>query len=693
MKAEATSLYKGSLAAIAALLFIAAFSVAYTSFERVFHTSDERHYHALAAEGYRLASASWEQWRGFFVHWQTQDYNALFSIPVMPFMALAGDGRTSFITALGMLYLWPSVVALALIARRIVPEESRDQAFVAALLVGSISAGLWRPTLLGLPDAGGAFLFSLALLAYVRHLQYPSLLRALAVGLLVGAAILFRRHFAYAAVAFYGAILVAAAVQTLPPLIKRNTRALRPLGMAIAFVAIAGTAQVALMLAAAPEFTLRSAFTDYGALYDSFRRSPADNLREMASSFGIITLTLAAAGFIVSWRMPGMLRPALGIFLLYLVLWLPMWALVVRQITTHTGLHALLPFTVLGLTLLMVWLQRERGVWRVAGHAVLVFLAVQFLVTFTGPGTRLASDTLASSLILPKPAPPKTHHRADYQRYIDFVSELRGMIDAGEAVYVAAGSYRFNDHLISSVEEAVWGHGAQQIRILPTAWVDSRDFLPITMMTRAEWVIVADPPQTFVEEEQQLILLAAQSLLDQRSRMREEFVLAHTADGFEDGMRLKVYRRIAPPDPRRTSATLDQMIDAFRNRPLPGVQTPWIPLGDYPNLYIEGFAGGPARLIATIVDQPVGFIGLFRETPGAVLKGSLESSDCPGAVQMRVMDLDASEAGLLGQAMDGSLFEFRLPSGTGRVMLELAKDDDTRMCSFDIRDIRADPAP
>src|SRR6267143_209547 len=103
------------------LAIVVAVTYVYVSSEHVYYWSDYSGYqnitHDIAAyyQQSPLAAAR------AVARSMLEDYNALFTIPILPFVLLFGDSRIVFEIALAVVYLVPFTLVLALIAVTLIP--------------------------------------------------------------------------------------------------------------------------------------------------------------------------------------------------------------------------------------------------------------------------------------------------------------------------------------------------------------------------------------------------------------------------------------------------------------------------------------------------------------------------------------------------------------------------------------------
>lgn len=101
------------------------------------------------------------------------DYNALFTIPILPFVLLFGESRIVFEIALAVVYLLPFTLVLALIAVTLIPGRRRA-VFYSTVALALLTPFTWVPTLRGYPVTGAACLIGLGVWAYQFLMQHAT---------------------------------------------------------------------------------------------------------------------------------------------------------------------------------------------------------------------------------------------------------------------------------------------------------------------------------------------------------------------------------------------------------------------------------------------------------------------------------------------------------------------------------------
>src|SRR2546423_9484364 len=117
---------------------------------------------------------------------------------------------------------------LAAIAVKLIPFRPRA-VFWSTVALTLLTPMAWEPTLRGYRDTGAAFLILLAVWIYLYNARLDRWWQIPLIGFLLVAAMLFRRHFAYAATAFVGAMMLHALTRFAAQLRQQPRESLREL--------------------------------------------------------------------------------------------------------------------------------------------------------------------------------------------------------------------------------------------------------------------------------------------------------------------------------------------------------------------------------------------------------------------------------------------------------------------------------
>jgi hypothetical protein len=176
----------------------------------------------------------------------SDDYNLAFTVPLLPVLLL-GRSRLVYELALALLYFLPFALAVGAIASRAVPPHSRG-VFWSAVGITLLTPMAWVPMLRGLPDTGGAMLMCLALWLYLRDPQLKRAHSFILIALPLVAAVLFRRHFGYAVVAFFVAAALVMVIHAGEQARAGGTSLLRGLSKSLARLVLLGIVALVVLL-------------------------------------------------------------------------------------------------------------------------------------------------------------------------------------------------------------------------------------------------------------------------------------------------------------------------------------------------------------------------------------------------------------------------------------------------------------
>lgn len=535
----------------------AGIAVWFVNQEVLLYYSDIRFYHQLALQSWQQWQAGWQAWLAFMQHWLGQDYNAFFTVPLLPGIAWGGDARTLYVALLSLCYLSPAVLIAGWVAARL--HDQRPFWLATVLMLSSVA--LWQPVLRGYPDVGGVLLISLALVLVLRDSLLHHWYTVLGLGILTGLVILFRRHFAYAVVALYAAIALSQTWLLWQQAVN-YPRSLIGFGWRLGVTLILS---LLLMLSVAPEFTQRALLTNYGLLYDSFQQTPQETLLFLGQGFGVVLPVFSLAGWALVWRSGRVSREKIILCLLLVLIWTLLFIFIVRQPGHHYRIHWLPLFFGLGLTFLA--LEARRWIAMVTTSLVLLITAYSII------GYNLLSERHeVPSYWWPEPIAAWRYHAEDYDTLLQLADFLRTQSQNNELLYVAASSKLFNAEILLAAEEQI----AEQPRLqfLPIAAVDSRDFYPLVTLIPADWVIIPQPALLTVPEQQKVLQLTI-DVFQQSWVFSQDFQRLNTDFVLSDGTRLHIYRRIRPTPLPVFIQTLHRMQKKLQGLEL-GTQADWI---------------------------------------------------------------------------------------------------------------------
>lgn len=177
------ALYSVSVTGLVLCLF-------YLSYERAFYFWDFKFYHEQTVVIAHLFGRSMADGARQISNSLNDDYNLLFTIPLVPFIWLFGASRQAFVVAAYLVYFVPFLVVVSEVARRIFPEIAERASRIAPVFALAVPM-TWLFVVRGYPDIGGAAIVGLILLVYWRSAGGPRYRLLLLAGALGAAAILF----------------------------------------------------------------------------------------------------------------------------------------------------------------------------------------------------------------------------------------------------------------------------------------------------------------------------------------------------------------------------------------------------------------------------------------------------------------------------------------------------------------------
>jgi len=567
-------------------VFVGSIARMYVSTERTFYAGDfyPVHYH-------QAVQIAVETWRGgnFWQNLQQslgRDHNQLFTLGLLPWLLNFGTTRADYVTGVALLYLLPFCLVTGAIARRLVRGIHPDAVFWLATFLGLLLPTTWLPTLRGYPDVCGAiaivWAYWLALPPLLERFPSPQFIgpdwqfgplevtpplleqltwrRAGGIGLCLGVAMLLRRHFAYADIAF----LLALAGQGLVYQERGNW-----LKMGARLAAMAAIALGTLMLVAG-HFTWRALTTDFRSLYASWSLPLGEILSHYGNFYGwlvwlmvIVGFWLAAATRLVERSLLWFLGIALAVNLINILG-------ILRYDSFQYSLH-LTPLVILGGVMFwacVCWLFPSQ--LRLIALGSSLGLGINFLLMLT----TLGSWQLPGRSLFAANFPPQV--RRDYQEVVQIVDFLRQIAPKKAPIYVISSSAMdpISRGVLTSAEVATYGKDRSKLTFLRPQSFDSSSSYPLEELLKAQVVVVPQPLTYRFHPSEHDVARVAHSIFSQNWEMAQDFEQLPQTFRLGNGAIVSIYRRRKPTDLPTAIRTLARIQAEIKERP--GGQGPWL---------------------------------------------------------------------------------------------------------------------
>jgi hypothetical protein len=518
----------------------------YVSCERSFYWWDYANYHVQARDTSRAFATSLRVGYHYVGQTLQTDYNALYSLPLVPFLRVFGEQRAVYVAVVCLLYFLPLVYTCGAICRRLYPEKP-SLAFACGAGIAFLAPAYWRPILRGYPDLVGAMLLALGVLLHLRRQSREwRWWESVGLGLALGTSVLLRRHFAYAVVAFYAAVGVDMVWQLARSGGSFGARG-RVFGKQVLHSIVTAVSSVLPVVLTIPNFASGARAIVAQRLYASWEVSRWETSEILLNTVGGLPLFLGIAGGVLHFRSHPESRPALRFLTLLAALWLCVWIGMVRQPADHYP-HVVPLVLCIGTCLLVLRFAREsrpgHRMWRLGTVSAALFVA--FVQPAGGVGL---SPPKGSEWVLPanfRPLVDPAHSQVE-----ELVGYLRSLDQHKLRVVVAASSESLNFDLLRHAEAKIYP-GRGRLELVATPQADSLGQLPTADLLNADAVVVATPFQYHLYAHKQKVVRVLMDAFVERWEISRDFELMPEAFELPRGApngasgQIRVWKRVRP---------------------------------------------------------------------------------------------------------------------------------------------------
>ena len=687
----------------------------YVSSEHTFYWWDYAGYNTATVNTANLFRDSPDKaWRGV-IESLSKEKNLLISLPLVPFILLFGESRLSYILSVSLIYVLPFRLLLGAISAKLIPVYSR-RVFWSTVLLSLLIPMSWIPTVRGYVDTGGCVFVALAIWVYLQDVKLKYWWDIPLIGFLLAVAILLRRHFAYSAIAFFGAATLQVFIEFIV-LIYPRARAFSSskdkdvavpfpyrclLESAVKLGLIAVTSLTILMLVAG-DFTRSALTVDYRNLYVAWSLPVNDILTRYADFYGLGTWLLVLIGFSAG-ILARTLVPAAAIFVsLFGVLSLIEWLLVLRYGYLHYTIH-ITPIALLGISTFFwtTWLTLKGKVRYFMLGAAGLYLVLNAAVGLIPLKSDLSRLFMANF-------PPLV--RSDYDEVVKLVEFLRKLAPNQEPIYIVGASNNFNANILRQANRKLNPpEGWWKLNTIGRPQIDSRDTYPLPELLQSQYAVVAVPFQQVLPTDEQVLRSHEQDVVKvvydaftQNWEIARDFQLLPEQFKLENGVNVSVYRRMRPTDTATAVRTLDAMQRQIVDRP--GTQLDWISL--HQSIYTSAnySVSQESDNLYNIVTHPIKgskkldtsflYLGSISDKAKVTGKLNLPNKQCPGiALRLTLWDkqgklVDSAEMAYSQKSAIGLnlLVEGKNPIYLLLEVLSSSKQDLTNQCQLEINNL------
>jgi hypothetical protein len=434
------------IAALLAIPLIIAFCVSYVAAEHPAYVWDYGAYWGYFKNYASLISSGDPNWFAQFrQEVSSLDYNPLAAVLLYPFYLISGDGRTSYVVGICLLYLLPAIVVTSRLGLLAAPSANAILIFVMAFTY----IPFWTPSLRGMVDIVGLIPLGLATLLILKteFLSKRPIRYSILLGILIYLPFVLRRWYAYSIVIFLVLGLVFGVVSRL--------RSGRPWPRAIISTALAlaltGVVAATLLLTVQLDLVKRVLVTSYADLHAAYQARFAQHLTLFPGRLGWYFIPMIVSGALIGFVTRNVVAMfcflgGVGTFLFFIQ---------TQQLAEHHFLPVafwLFPAYIVAATWLAQWLTFLPAPARllpflVAGAGVFVLSIVPGL----NKGGRYIAPFVPRYATFPL-------HLDNYSEYQRLLADLDARLGKNEKVVVYSWGMALSDSLLSALNPAITPH-------------------------------------------------------------------------------------------------------------------------------------------------------------------------------------------------------------------------------------------
>ncbi|MBQ7574433.1 MAG: glycosyltransferase family 39 protein [Clostridia bacterium] len=443
----------------------------------------------------------------------TMDYNYLAGIPTALFIKIFGPSRLVYELTLVNLYLFPSVILIYKLAKKLGKSPK-----ITTVIVMLICPAITFMAFIGFVDIGGLLGGLLCYYLYFeRDNKETKWYNYIIIGAVIVLMMLWRRWYAFFGVSFITAMLADSIINK-----KRWYMSM-----------LSGVVALLIIVLFFRDFLFNILLANYGEIYSGYKFSPSVDFKLITRYFGIIYLLVLLVSTVTIAVRKKDLRPVFC--------WVQMitCAVIFMFMQTHGQQHLLLyiPSVVMLTVFTVRYINKE---WMLIAISLLSIIdAVNVCIPYEQPQS-------IGEIKVYAPIPNfsmRSRKRDDVYQILDLKKRLDTVVGDGETLGVLASSFVINEDVLRNVESSLNKHIDREDYIKSLPQVDSRD-TDMSVYNDIDYVLVAYPAQTHLTPDRQRVITKTvdsfMSWTGIATAFEEEYDFAVSVDGID----LKLFHRV-----------------------------------------------------------------------------------------------------------------------------------------------------
>ncbi len=423
-------------------------------------------------------------WRNLYSSMLYDDYTKLPTLFTAPFINLFGGEYSTYIIICYNIFVLPFIFVLSHIIYKINPKLT----FLAFLFPAFVN-----PLLRGYVDSIGLIFIAVWLYFVFSNLSKLSLKKDIVLGLLSTVFIFTRRWYIFFLISVFAAAFITYSVKAI---LDKDIKAFKNVFINLFVTGFTTLATVLLFFFPYIKRLFTNSFSD---TYSAYRFGDfVWNIKYFIKYYGILVFALVLLGII-----SGFINKKTKYFTVFLSLLCAIEFLLFNSVQTISYHHQYL-FVAQILILIIIGIKniKLKNVYPIVATLLLAFSFLYTYIPFKMPQS--IEYVLTSKRFEPK--------ITDTKPINELCDKLNSLTKEGEYVYILSSSETLNDDILRNSKLPNQDNAVKNF--FGTAHVDKRDGFPNVLLV-AKYIVVADPPQVHLgEENQQIVAYFAREILD-----------------------------------------------------------------------------------------------------------------------------------------------------------------------------------